>query len=530
MVKRIVFFGILLFIIIAAVLLRFQGVNERGLFYFDEGLYLSETRFVLEGVDLILHNFKKLLSQGFSFEELKATTQGVPLVTGKPGFILVLYLFGLLTGLSEHTLYLASATFGIINIGLIYLIAQDFFDRKTALVSMAIASVSSYHLFYSSVGLPEMVGLTFYLAGFWLFYRSVKYCQRASFLIGSGLLIGYAFTCNQWRWILLPVFPCLFELIRFVKREVSPAVVFSRLSIFLVSFVTPIFIFQLPYQVLIWLKGPLPFRSYFEQLFERSMQGQSMLFSISGSATFLKYYWIIEGPFFTILLLTGISIAVFNALYKKNKEDILLCIVMVLPIIIFSVFKYGGYCLSRVISMVLPFTAIAIARLFGRIKNINLVYCFIVIILVLGVMHSYKISRVTSGYAKAAEYIKDKDYRKLFILENEPIFRAYLGRVAFNPYNRPLSLEELIHSSENSGVVRLVVDFNVLYSKYQQDYARELTNVLIPEAVFANPLGASFVHLTELYPYEIIKSILEDPRSKYIEIYNLDKFHKEFRR
>jgi 4-amino-4-deoxy-L-arabinose transferase-like glycosyltransferase len=526
--------GLLLLIILSVgAYLRFYNINGRELFYYDEGLYLSETRFVKEGFDLLLNSRGKVLNPEIKFETLKSETLGIPLFMGKPGYISILFLMSLIFGLGDHTLFWTCAIFGMVNLFLVFLIGKELYGERFGLLACAIASISSYHVFYSTIGLPEMVGITFYLLGFWFYVRSLKQTGRLSLVALAGLATGYAFTCNQWRWVLFPLFIVFIELIRFLRKEVSSRNLFLNVAVFVLCFLAPILIFQLPYQILLWLKGSLPFRTYFQQLSERGHYAQDMLLCVKNSAVFLRYFWRIEGALFTSALFLGALILCMRAIKKRETQDFLLLIVLGLPVAIFSFYKYMGYGLSRTISMVIPFTAIFVAIAINRLitfrdkANPAFFVLAITLVLVLGVRHSIPIARVQSGYRQAAEYLKSKSGKRFIILENEAVFRAYAGRIAQDSHHRPKGTTELLSIYKAAGVAGLVVDYNVLFSKYGMNYVRGVIKNLHPEAVFINKAGGSFVHLTEVYPYEAINMILSDPQSRWIRVYNLDSLKKD---
>jgi hypothetical protein len=404
---------------------------------------------------------------------------------------------------------------------LIFIIAKAIFDKWVALIAMAVASVSAYHVYYSTIAFSEMVGVTFFLLGFWCYWFSLNQPKRKSFLIFSGLSVGYAFTCNQWRWAPLPLFIIFFEFIRLLKRELPVKDFFKRALIFSFAFFVPIVAFQLPYQILLWIKGELPFRSYFGQLVQRTSYGGQMVLSLKDSDTFLKYFWIIEGPIFTALLTLGLVCLAISILRKKKNEDIFIFTIWVASFIVFSLFRYGGESLLRTISMIVPFTPIIIACLLGKIKKSFFIYAVIFLFLVFGYKHCLPVAGPYPAYRQLCEYIKERGYKKLFILDNEAVFRAYAGRIAYKPYDRPKNAKELLQVSRETGIDRVVVDFYVLHSKFGMEYVKQLVQDLKPEVEFYNPLARSFARLTDLYGYDQVKKILADPQAVYLGIYNL---------
>ncbi|MBI4707559.1 MAG: glycosyltransferase family 39 protein [Candidatus Omnitrophica bacterium] len=508
----------LLLILISGYFFRCYSAKDRGLFHYDEGLYFSETRFLNEGFRYIMING---LDKAIDFGRLKSETNGIPLITGKPGYNLVLFLFSLAAGVNDRTLILVSVMFGIINIFLIFLITQHLYNKWLGLISASLAAVSSYHIYYSTIALPEMVGAVFFLIGFYCYLLSIQR-RGVLFLALSGFAVGYAFTCNQWRWVFLPLSIVFFDFLRLTMHKINFYNLVKRNFVFISFCLIPIVSFQAPYKILLLVNKYLPFRTYFQQLSERLAAGEPMVFSFQNSWVFLKYFWIIEGPILSLILFYGI-IRLAIDVFKKNKEaDIYIFLITILPFLAFSLLTYSGENLSRTVSISLFFSSIIIARLFMNVKNIRVIYLLVLLILSYGFFNVYKKPHLYSGYKEAASYINKRGYTSIFVLDNEAVFRAYAGRIAYKPYERPANLAELMKMTKQAGIKILVVDYNVLYSKYGQGFIGEITNSLKPEAVFENTLSNSYVHLTDLYNHKTINKIISDPRTRFIKIYNIE--------
>jgi 4-amino-4-deoxy-L-arabinose transferase-like glycosyltransferase len=461
------------------------------------------------------------INKKIDFSLLKSETNGIPLITGKPGYNFILFLSTFLTGVNDRALILVSVIFGVINIFLIFLITQHLYNKWVGLISASLAAVSSYHIYYSTIALPEMVGAVFFFIGFYCYCLSTER-KNVLFIVFSGFSVGFAFTCNQWRWIFLPLSMVFFDFLRLAMHKVNFYNFIKRNLVFIGFCFIPILLFQIPYYMLLITNKSLPFRTYFQQLSERLAAGEPMVFLLNNAWVFLKYFWIIEGSIFSLILFYGVIRLVMDLFKKKMEADVFIFIITILPFLAFSFLTYSGENLSRTISISLFFCSIIIARLFMNVKNIRVIYLLVLFILSYGFFNVYNKPHLYSGYKEAASYINKKGYTKVFILDNEAVFRAYAGRVAYKPYERPVNLAELLMMAKQAGVNRLVVDYNVLYSKYGQNFIGEITSSLTPEAVFGNTLSNSYVHLTDLYSYKTINKIISDSRTKFIKIYNIE--------
>lgn len=155
----------LLIILVIATALRFRDAGERSLFH-DEFSWMKYENY--EGVQPIIN------------KGLKNDVHPV----GVPVF---LYYWMKLTGNNVLTVRLPFLIFGILAIGMIFLLGALWFNRQTGLLASAVLTVSQFTVFYSQLARPYSMGLFFSLAaiyGWSLLLFSPKVEQKnAGFLI-----------------------------------------------------------------------------------------------------------------------------------------------------------------------------------------------------------------------------------------------------------------------------------------------------------------------------------------------------------
>ena len=103
-------------------------------------------------------------------------------------------------GWNEFWVKLPFALMGIGSIYLIYLIGQQWFNRKVGLLSAAFFAVSQFTVFYSQLARPYSAGLFFVLLMAWFWYKVVFGTRTPS----RGTYIGFAL--SAWACSLIQYF------------------------------------------------------------------------------------------------------------------------------------------------------------------------------------------------------------------------------------------------------------------------------------------------------------------------------------
>lgn len=158
---------ILLIIIIVSAVLRLWRLNHVP-FMHDEFSALSRTCY---------DSFHDLIHYGVMVGD-----------SHPAGTQVLLYILVKLFGWNEFWLKLPFALMGVVSVYLVYIIANQWFNKNVGLVSAAFVSVSELFIFYSQLARPYSTGLFFTLL-FVYFWNKILFDKRG---LGLGTCVGFA--------------------------------------------------------------------------------------------------------------------------------------------------------------------------------------------------------------------------------------------------------------------------------------------------------------------------------------------------
>lgn len=121
-----------------------------------------------------------------------------------PGYIYMLVPFVATLDLNELSVRLPSMLFGSFSVIFLYLIVLELSqNKKWALLSAFLLSISPWHFFLSRIALEANLAFSFFLIGLYFLIIGIK---KKTFLIPASILFGFAiFTYNSAR-IFVPLF------------------------------------------------------------------------------------------------------------------------------------------------------------------------------------------------------------------------------------------------------------------------------------------------------------------------------------
>src|SRR5690606_3353839 len=188
-------------IVLVALLLRIVNItgNPPGFFTDEAAAGLDAQAIWRTGRDMHGHTLP------FLFENL-----GVYML---PVFIYSLSpVIGVL-GLSEFSVRVVVAVFGVLTVIATYLLARELFRRDSlpawqyevpALVAAGLLAILPWHLHYSRTGFGEMVSFPMLFAfAWWLFLRAGR---TGSSLLPSAIVFALCFYTYRSAWIVVPPF------------------------------------------------------------------------------------------------------------------------------------------------------------------------------------------------------------------------------------------------------------------------------------------------------------------------------------
>lgn len=160
-------------ILLLAAILRFYNLSQQGFVVFDEGGYVMGAMTTASKAYDVIYTFYR------------------------PGFIMLVILSAHLVGWSPLAGQAVSAVLGVLTVGVIYGLTRLLFSQLAALTAALLVATSTYHVFYSRVGLSNATALFFFTAGLycWLRFHMNRQGLRL-YPFAAGLMVGYAFTCH----------------------------------------------------------------------------------------------------------------------------------------------------------------------------------------------------------------------------------------------------------------------------------------------------------------------------------------------
>lgn len=119
-------------------------------------------------------------------------------------------------GLSELSVRLTSAIYGMLTVLAVYLLVRALFrEQGVALAAAAILAISPWHIFYSRAGFGEIIAWPFFLTiSLWLFYLGTR---QPRYWLAAAAAFGLTLYSNRPAWVTLP--PLLLILAVLYHRE-----------------------------------------------------------------------------------------------------------------------------------------------------------------------------------------------------------------------------------------------------------------------------------------------------------------------
>lgn len=482
------------------------GQSRRGLFFWDEGLFLMSVRF-------IHWRIPQWITQLTGSHHLLLPPDqypGFPVFIGKPGFVLLLSLLREIVGEWE---WLGAACSGIFHAATTMLLLRWGGRRSlfAGLLAACIYLLSNYSLHYARTGLQETTAAFFALSSAFLVLEPQDSLIRRRRCFAGGFLLGVGITCS-YRLAAFAFFLSLAFLLAAVQRRQSGSGVVVGCSVFAVGAVLPLALMEPVYRILF---NPhyanLTQPSYFA--FWQFKLTTETAFDCLDPLYYLRMLSRFEGPLYTVLVCTALAAAL---VFRRNRPTALLT---ALSLLFFSLISTR---LTRSISMVTPLLALLLAfesaRLAGSIVHRRIAVA--VVILVSCLLHlpvTLQIMNLRSGYRQAVDYAMQDGEENVFSTMM-PVMAFLLGRgKAVYP---PSDLKEMIEVASHLGIRWLFIDWQK-YAWYHPSI-EAIESQLLPVSAIPNPYAEFLPILHENYLPQDIPAILDrDATLALIKIYDM---------
>ena len=547
---------LIILILMLGICLRTINITERGLLLADEGHYANVAKTPLYTLRWLLHK------ESIKTEEERSTSlenylrnHGCYISAAKPGHTFLLSFGYLLFGIHDYSPLLISVFWGITTLLLLYLVGKSLFNRKIALLSTLVLTISGIHIYYSKSAL-YVSGIFFSLLATYLYLLSHERSKHPLLMIIlSGLTMGFAFTIDpKVGFIALSLF--LSELFLYIKSKVLVNKhVLKRVLFLSLSIATPLLIVEGLYRLLYSVFNvKIEMGTYFDYLFWKttvlvdSAEG-AYYGKIVDILFYPKVFWKFEGPLVTLLLALGIVL--FLIKFVRNLDiKYFIFPVQVLMTIFYWTYYTGGHPSIKVIPAILPSIALMSGfalvwcskQLSSYFKNRTVaVNSFLAvvsaIVIVLGVVNSKEIIFLKTNYQKASEktveYIRKNGGIVTSHQQNLGQIWAFYMNVAIEKY--PETYEHIILDPDYEIQGDYVItDFRQYgkseYLKKVLDVEKRMTPVVVLENNFVTKIDPLLLYLrggSVMHNYVLIPS-KKYLGFKYIRIYDLRKMNSNF--
>ena len=302
--------AILLITTIIGAIVRFYGLTNIGLRFYDEGYYIRFARgFLNHGKTLRL----------------------------KPGHVMLIALSFAIFGIVDYAAIIPSAFFGTLTIPLLYLITKRLSNERAGLFTAASFSVCEFSLLYSRSALAD-ANMIFFIALSFYLYISTKNSSKQQnmdpsrsssnkfkLLFLCGLVGSFSFAVKD-NAILFIVMLFVFEFFLLLPKEIVQLKRWKPILFLLFSFIVGFLIIYLP--LVVFNHWP------YDLLLNRRSAISQAGFTLH-PYRFIQL-WELVGPL--ILVLMGLGI--IRTIKEKNRNSILITIWLIVMLLFWSTFAH----------------------------------------------------------------------------------------------------------------------------------------------------------------------------------------------
>ncbi|MCD4655401.1 glycosyltransferase family 39 protein, partial [bacterium] len=467
------------FILLCAALLRYNQAFDKGLIYWDEGLFIMGARFLRWRSDVILFKYLHYLDSGIS-GPLPDFYIGLPVFLQKPVHVLLLTIWSL-PGWNEIVSAISfSINCGLLTILLTAEIARRWLNPWTGLVAAAWLAVQPYHVHYSRLALHEMDSMALFLLTI-LIWDSMNRKNSVFRAILTGCL-SVATLGASYRYLPYLMLGGLMELFISLKSKCRPMDLFRRWAGMLFGALIAFVFLDTCYNIVfspdyLWSQPD----SYLSVLKMKFFGGESS-FDLKFPGFYFKMIKEFDGLAAGLVLLVGWLWLFF----RRNPTKWMLLIFTTVPFVLFSLTTTR---VPRTITVILPFFALAVACLLVEVSNILkrksrlALVLFITMFAISAVSMAWNLREIwqlKSGYPDVIDWFEKKNVQT-HLSTMPSIYAVYKGRGAVKPV--PFTLEAIHKEVERTKIRYLTVDWQK-FLRYSKGVL-EIEKAVLP--VFAAP-------------------------------------------
>jgi len=419
--KQIIYILLLLFV---ATFFRFNMLEERGLFEWDEGYYIQLAATYRAGFDyLVKKNIAK--EEMPSLGEYLLDKGGAPKSVFKDGFTYMLFLASFIFGMNYNTALFLNALLGSLTVIALYFFIRYYLGSLGSFLIALGLALSPYHIAYSRSGYSTIASALFLLCCVYLYLHYLDRKNNAH-LFFSGIFLGLSFSCHYVVGIFVLTFFIL-EAYRFIKRRK-----FKESVVFFAAFSLPLLILELISQMikfLISVKVSNPeisreFVTYFQRSWQQIAEAGVGTSIRSDPGYYFRSLLTYEG--FALFIFLLVIAAIISRIKKERRTaDFSLLLIFVLPFLIISIAASKA---DRVLPLFVPLLYFIIGYGIRIIKvNKKTVYTILLGAFLINGYRSIDYFNYRSNFDKALDYMRNHQGVK-HISDDMFVSRAYVGR------------------------------------------------------------------------------------------------------
>lgn len=354
------------------------------------------------------------------------------------------YLAGIVTGLFnewEYTPRVLTAVFATLSLIPLYKLCLLKFNRITGIFAIIILTFYGYHILLSSLVLSEVFYIFFVLYAYYFIEKwSVTNNNKILFRLAFTLICLCLLRFEGWFFT-----GVIIVLLPFVKKIEDKMSYFN----FVVLALFPIMLIM--YGEI--LHGEHPLRGIFYSDFEVKVK-------LLNNPLTLKNILFQYAESYIPLVFTSLLLVIFSFFRNKNRREILLFILYVLPLLPFLYKTFNGTLTAQSRYMTLymvpliPFLAFLFYKLWCSVQKWKFIFLFGLYLLILnfsmclGLKYSPNSLRYNSGFRESVEYVKNMNTGYFYVdneinygsgnwivlsrINNHQLNRAKIGKLGLN--------------------------------------------------------------------------------------------------
>lgn len=501
---------LLIAILALGAVLRFRGLEMRGLVMWDEA------KFALEGIRL-----DSILTAG--------PLAGKAVGSAKPSHALLIALAYLIFGIHDWSSLLMNAVASLLEIVLLYLLARRLFGPGVALLAAALLAVSTYDVIYARSALSECDATAAFLAGVlvWSYATRLRPDEppRLRFPIlpaTAGLLLGFAFTINYRLIVYLGVFVAG-EVVWHLWRE-GPGVTLRRAVPLLVGVLIPPLLWQIAgivaadHGMAIFL-GDLTQRrqTYLQEVIYQVHEGKQSVVRFEPMA-YIQWFLAREGWPVFLLMLAGL-------LYVPPRRSLAWLMPAAMVLLPYAVYVFAPFVVPRNLVVLIPFACLLASAgavsLAGHIPSLTLSRAALLLaalaLVALGTGMTWPLTTVRSGFARAATYIQQQGANRTLTSTEIMVFYFRGPGTSCRAPTLPLKFSRL-RLAEDAGIRFAVLEYHDVtgVSEYIRAHDRRVAHI---------PSFGPDYHGENIISSENTNPPSDDIHYEYVDVYRLPVPH-----